>query len=340
MEHDETQKGPSRRALLRAAGIGALGAGLAGCGLDLGRRAAHGVTTSTVAERRPQPTAPSTSSPGAVPIATDPGSATTATTTTTAAAGSTTTTAPGATTTSSAAPLPARETIVARYAGQKPSAWGMENIPGLVTRTTSPGIVLTFDACGGHNGDGLDGNLISWLVGEHLPAVLFLNSRWIAANPGPFAILAARQDLFEIGNHGTRHLPLSVDGRAAYGITGTRDPNEVYDEVAFNHELLTSELGRAPRWFRCGTAHYDDVAVRIVRDLGEVPIGFDINGDGGATFSERQVVQETSRATAGSIVIGHMNHPHGHTAAGMAAAVGALRAAGREIVRLDPSLIA
>jgi peptidoglycan/xylan/chitin deacetylase (PgdA/CDA1 family) len=67
--------------------------------------------------------------------------------------------------------------------------------------------------------------------------------------------------VFELANHGTRHLPLSVTGRSAYGIGGTRDAGEVYDEVATNQVKLTRLLG-TPRYFRAGTAYSDDVAAQ------------------------------------------------------------------------------
>jgi peptidoglycan/xylan/chitin deacetylase (PgdA/CDA1 family) len=69
----------------------------------------------------------------------------------------------------------------------------------------------------------------------------------------------------------------------------------------------------APLYFRAGTAHYDDVAGRIVQDLGLLPVGSDLLGDGGATFTAAQVAAELERAQAGSIVLLHMNHPESRT---------------------------
>lgn len=42
-----------------------------------------------------------------------------------------------------------------------------------------------------------------------------------------------------------------------------------------NHVFLTELTGSAPRFFRTGTAWYDDVDTAVVRDLGEIPIGID-----------------------------------------------------------------
>jgi peptidoglycan/xylan/chitin deacetylase (PgdA/CDA1 family) len=215
-----------------------------------------------------------------------------------------------------------------------PQAWGL-NVPGVVTRLQGAGraVALTFDACGGRGGDGYDAALIGFLRQEQIRATLFLNARWIDANAAVFADLVA-DPLFDIANHGTRHLPLSVRGRSAYGIRGTNDAGEVYDEVEGNARKLLGLTGHRVRFFRSGTAHYDDVATRIAGDLGEQVVGFEVNGDGGATYTAQQVAGAMRTVRPGSIVISHMNHPGHGTAAGMRAALPALRGAGYRFVRV------
>lgn len=168
---------------------------------------------------------------------------------------------------------------------------------------------------------------------EQVPATLFLNSRWIEANPALAGELAANP-AFLIGNHGTKHKPLSVTGREAYGIAGTPDASAAAQEVWGNHVILTELCGAPPQWFRSGTAHYDDVAIRIVEALGERVAGFSVNGDGGATFTASQVETETAAAEAGDIVIAHFNQPGSGTADGMAAAIRALKRRGATFVTL------
>lgn len=158
--------------------------------------------------------------------------------------------------------------MAARYAGRQPAGWGMD-LPGIITSIPAQGkqMALTFDACGGPDNDEINTELMNYLVAHNIPATLFLNKRWIDADPGRAEQLAANP-LFELANHGTRHCPLSVTGHAAYGIAGTASPQQAIDEVWGNHERLTRLLGHPPRFFRAGTAHYDDVSVAIVRDLG------------------------------------------------------------------------
>lgn len=245
---------------------------------------------------------------------------------------------PSHATTATAAPAATRAAIVARYGHRKPHYWGF-GAPGVLRAlpTAQRVIALTFDACGGPGGSGYDRALIDFLRRRRVPATLFINSRWIDANPSAFRRLAA-DPLFEIANHGTRHRPLSVAGRSAYGIAGTRDAGEVYDEVAENHARLTRLLGAPPRFFRSGTAYCDDVAARIVTDMDERVVSFSVNGDGGATFTHEEVHRTVSAAPAGSIVICHMNHPKGGTAQGIAAAVPHLLASGYRFARLSDEL--
>lgn len=237
-----------------------------------------------------------------------------------------------------AAPAVTRAQVVARYGHLRPRTWGFE-APGVVRAlpATRRVIALTFDACGGPGGSGYDHSLIDFLRRREVPATLFLNSRWIDANPAAFRRLAG-EPLFEIANHGTRHRPLSVTGRSAYGIAGTRNAGEVYDEVARNQIKLTRLLGVPPRFFRSGTAYCDDVAARIVTDLGERFVSFSVNGDGGATFTPEQVRRAVTAAGPGSIVICHMNHPEAGTARGIAAAVPRMLACGYRFVRLSDEL--
>jgi peptidoglycan/xylan/chitin deacetylase (PgdA/CDA1 family) len=230
-----------------------------------------------------------------------------------------------------APPDPDPAAVAALNRSRPPTQWGM-SLPGVDTAFAAGGkqIALTFDACRG----ACDETLLATLESNGVPAVLFLAANWIDANPGRAERLSANP-LFDIGNHGTRHVPVSVTGRSAYGIAGTRSADEVVAEVWTNHERITALTGRPPIWFRPGTAHYDDVAVEIVHELGERPLGFTVNADNGATAPAKSVRSNIVGAAPGSIVLAHMNHPVSGTAAGVGDAITALRAAGWEFVSLS-----
>ncbi|MEV8147511.1 polysaccharide deacetylase family protein [Arthrobacter sp. NPDC080073] len=235
---------------------------------------------------------------------------------------------------------PSRSQVVAEFSGRKPVEWGL-SVTGVVSKTPSKHAVLTFDACGGPQGSDYDQRLLKTLRKLNVPATLFVNGRWIKANPGLAADLAA-DPLFELGNHGFRHQPLSVNGRSAYGIPGTANAGEVYDEVMGNQEVMERLCGKAPRFFRAGTAYYDDVAVSITHALGLVPVSFTVNGDGGATFPAPTVAGEVNKIGAGQgagqIVISHFNQPAGGTAEGYARALPGLLDRGVTFARLGDTL--
>lgn len=214
-----------------------------------------------------------------------------------------------------------------------PRQWGTD-LPGILRRLPSDAVALTFDACGGPGGSGVDTALLDCLHEHRVPATLFLNERWITANPSIARHLAA-DPLFELANHGTRHQPMSTNGRAAYRIPGTRSPDACADEVRGNTEVLRRLTGRIPRFFRAGTAYYDEQAVAIVRALGQVPAGFAVNGDAGATLPAARVTAQYLRVRPGDVVISHMNQPRSGTAAGVAAALPKMLRSGLHFVRLS-----
>ncbi|MFD6398048.1 polysaccharide deacetylase family protein [Nocardia sp. NPDC060249] len=224
--------------------------------------------------------------------------------------------------------------VAARHAGARPQSWGVE-LAGITSSFPVSGkqFALTFDACGGPGNSEIDQALIDLLTAEQIPATLFLNKRWVDADPARVRRLAANP-LFELANHGSAHKPLSVSGRSVYRVAGTASAEEAAYEVWDNHQRIIELTGRAPRFFRAGTAHYDEVAVAVVHELGEIPLGFTVNADFGATASAAQVQRAMSAATPGGIALAHMHRPRSGTAAGMAAALPALRAAGFTFVHL------
>ena len=131
-----------------------------------------------------------------------------------------------------------------------------------------------------------------------------------------------------------------MTGASAYGIPGTADAGEVWDEIMGNQAALTERTGRAPRFFRPGTAHWDDVALAIAARLGLRAAGFSINGDGGATFPADTVEAEVRRAGPGDVVISHMNQPDAGTGAGYRAAIPAMLAEGTVFLTLSDALAA
>lgn len=226
-----------------------------------------------------------------------------------------------------------KEAIVNPFETATPSVWG-ENIVGVVTEidTNDRVVALTFDACDG-TPDSYDEELIEFLIKEHIPATLFINAQWIEENRDIFIELS-ENPLFEIANHGYSHKPLSVTGESAYGIMGTENAEEVFDEIFQNQELIKEITGQYPSYFRSGTAYYDDVAVEIIEALGLKAVNYSVLGDAGGTFNESQIVSAFDSAQEGSVFLFHMNKPDSDISNGVKEGVQMLREEGFEFVQL------
>lgn len=232
-----------------------------------------------------------------------------------------------------------KKEIVAAYSGREPKEWG-ETVTGVKSSlaTKDKVVAFTLDACGSASGKGIDAELIRFLDKEKVPATLFINARWIDANPDLFLHLA-RNPLFTIANHGLLHKPASVNGKSVYGINGTRDVGELVDEIELNAEKIEKLTGKRPVYYRSGTAFYDEIAVQVAERLGHQVIGFSVLGDAGATYSAEKVTAALLKSSPGSIVILHMNHPESGTGVGVMAAVPLLKKMGFRFVRLSDYLL-
>ncbi|MDR0339507.1 MAG: polysaccharide deacetylase family protein [Desulfovibrio sp.] len=235
--------------------------------------------------------------------------------------------------------------LARRYAGKAPSEWG-ERLPGITTRlnveaggTNAAGaeglvLALTLDACGGKKGVSYDAGLIDFLRERRVPATIFVTSIWLRDHPEEVRALAA-DPLFEIAAHGARHRPCSVNGKSVYGIKGTASVADLVREVDGNARDIARSTGRRPRWFRAGTAYYDDIAVSVIRDLGLGIAGYSIAGDEGATLSADRVTKKLLAARNGDILLLHMNKPQSGAREGLKKALPVLVQRGARFVRLS-----
>jgi peptidoglycan/xylan/chitin deacetylase (PgdA/CDA1 family) len=219
---------------------------------------------------------------------------------------------------------------VEKYGGVEPEQWG-ENLEGVFTRinTEEKIIALTLDACGGR----YDKELIEMLRRLNVPATLFISGGWIESNRGVFKQLAG-DTLFGIANHGYSHRPLSVNGRSVYGIKGTSSVREAVAEIYKNQRLIKKLSGNEPKFFRPGTAYFDEVAIEIVYEAGLKPVNYTIAGDQGGTAGEKEIISALGEARPGDILLFHMNLPDSVIARGLEAGIGNLREKGFEFVRL------
>jgi len=185
-----------------------------------------------------------------------------------------------------------------------------DNIP-----TKDSVLYLTLDACDSRP-NGYDVKLINFLRKERIKATLFLNYNWINAYP-EIARNLAKDSLFKIENHGTRHRPASVTGKSAYGIKGASSREGLLSDILPNQDKIFALTGYKPTWFRAGTANYEDKAMQDILALGVKIAGFAINADYGATASKKIIEKSIAKSRPGDIILAHMNRPESETAAGL-----------------------
>jgi peptidoglycan/xylan/chitin deacetylase (PgdA/CDA1 family) len=231
--------------------------------------------------------------------------------------------------------IPTKEQIIAKFSGRIPQEWG-ERIKGVKTRlnTDQKVLALTFDACGGPKGSGYDARLIAFLTSAAIPATLFISGKWMDANPDIFQTLA-RNPLFEIENHGLSHKTCSAIGRSVYGIRGTKSVGEIYDEVELNALKILNLTGHKPKYYRPASAYCDEICVQIANSLGYKVVTYSVRGDAGATYSTKQIKEALLNSAPASIILMHMNHPEGHNAEGVIAAIPELKKRGFRFVKLS-----
>lgn len=228
--------------------------------------------------------------------------------------------------------------LTEKYKAERPTLWS-EHQPGIVDYLpllkNEPHkdtfiLALTLDACAG----GTDKLIITLLREHKIPVTVFVTNRWLETNMDTARELA-NDPLFTLASHGELHKPASVDGKEAYGITGTKNIVELVKEVENNARAIEAITGRRPNWYRTGTAFYDDVALKVIADLGFSVAGFAISADRGATLPAEEVSRAILEAPNRSIILCHINKPESGTYAGLASAIPLLIERDVKFISLD-----
>lgn len=206
--------------------------------------------------------------------------------------------------------------------------------PGLrLPASTSPGevrVALTLDACGGAT----DMRILSALVENRIPATIFATGIWLRRNPGAVALLKAHPRLFEVENHGARHLPAIDRPLRVYGIAAAGSAEGVLREVLGGAEAVQGAGLPRPRWFRGATAKYTRTAMAQVERLGFRIAGYSLNADGGSLLGAAATEKRVRSARDGDVIIGHVNQPTHAAGAGLVRGLLALKARGVAFVTL------
>jgi peptidoglycan/xylan/chitin deacetylase (PgdA/CDA1 family) len=192
-------------------------------------------------------------------------------------------------------------------------------------------VALTLDACGG----GFDRDLLQMLIDRRIPATIFATGRWLEHNPSGVTLIKTHSDLFEVEDHGARHVPAVIGAdRRVYGILGHPDIAHLQTEVAGGAAAVEKATGVKPHWYRAATAEYDPEALAAISDMGFKVAGFSLNVDDGATLDKAAIVVRMRRIKRGDILIAHMNRPNSDTAEALAEILPSLVEQGYRFVKL------
>ena len=226
--------------------------------------------------------------------------------------------------------------VISEFKNTKPGVWG-EFVFGVDEElaTQQKYIAFTFDACGGKNGNGYDKELIDLLRSENIPATFFISGKWIDANFNTFVSLS-RDTLFEIENHGLNHKPCSLIGESAYGIHGTADIEEAFDEIEANALKIKAITDHFPHLYRSATTYIDEACVKMAGELGITAVSYHVLSGDAVPFVSDSLIEKNviQHIRPGAIVIMHLNHPEWYTYEAMKKIVPKLRQMGYSFVKL------
>lgn len=198
------------------------------------------------------------------------------------------------------------------------------------TASQQPHVALTLDACSGK----ADQRIFRALVDNRIPATVFVTARWLRRNGETVKLMLAHPELFQIENHGARHVPAVSKATKVYGIAAAGSPDAVQAEVTGGRDAIIAATGRRPQWFRGATGRYDTAAMAEVRGIGEAIAGYSIRADDGATLSAAGVARRMAAARDGDVIIAHVNKPDRPSGDGVVQGMLALKARGYVFVRL------
>lgn len=194
-----------------------------------------------------------------------------------------------------------------------------------------PRVALTLDACTG----AADERILHALIANNIPATIFATARWLHGNAAAVAEIRAHPALFEVEDHGARHLPAVDVPVKVFGIAAAGSPEAVRAEVEGGAAAVAAVTGRAPRWFRGATGKYTTTALALIEHMHFRIAGYSLIADGGARFSEAATRQRLARAADGDVIIAHVNQPSKPAGLGVIDGVLALKAKGFVFVRLE-----
>lgn len=206
----------------------------------------------------------------------------------------------------------------------------IEPVMRLAPERGPPTIALTLDACGGK----ADMRIIDALIAGRVPATIFVSGIWLRRNQKALLLLLAHPDLFQIENHGHRHLPAIDRPGSVYGLPAAGSAEGVAAEIEAGRADIERATGQYPSWYRGAGALYTRTSMALIEHLGQRLAGYSLAGDGGARLSRAATLKRMLGARDGEVILVHANHPERPSGQGVADAIVELRHKGFRFVRL------
>ncbi len=192
-------------------------------------------------------------------------------------------------------------------------------------------VALTFDACTGKT----DERIMRALLENEIKATIFVTGRWLKRNPATIATLKAHPELFEVENHGARHVPAIDVPEPVFGLVPAGSPKAVAAEVEDGAAAVQRQFYHWPRWYRGAAAEYTASSLELIKSLGFDVGGFSMSGDGGASWSREHAAHVISEARDGDVIIAHINQPTRPAGDGVVEGILKLKSEGFSFVRLN-----
>lgn len=192
-------------------------------------------------------------------------------------------------------------------------------------------VALTFDACTGK----VDERILRALIDNKIPSTIFVTARWLKRNPQAIADIKAHPELFEIENHGAKHVPAVDVPMDVFGIKAAGSPQALKDEVENGAAAVKTTFGYNPIWYRGAAAQYNQSAITLITKMNFKLAGFSLSGDGGASFSEARAANTISAAKSGDVIIAHINQPTKPAGAGVVEGLLKLQSQGFVFLKLN-----
>jgi peptidoglycan/xylan/chitin deacetylase (PgdA/CDA1 family) len=194
-----------------------------------------------------------------------------------------------------------------------------------------PRVALTFDACSGKT----DERILQTLIDNKISATIFVTARWIKRNPQAIAEMKAHTDLFEIENHGAKHIPAVDFPIKVFGLDSAGSREAVNAEIEGGALAIENSFGHKPKWFRGATGMYSSTSEKTIADMNYKLAGYSVHGDGGASFSTSRTAKTFSTAKDGDVIIAHINQPSKPAGAGVVEGILRLKADGFVFIKLQ-----